>query len=224
MNNKILFTLIIFCCLFFFFCKKETTSRKPIPGFYTNDTVAYVGSYIKIIDTSKNFEYPATYHWTYEGGRPSYRGFYFFDTFQFRIGGPTDIVAFDSIGTYSISLTIRNNEKEETITKKNYIRVIEDPLPAIYVNSSNLPYTDGYVDLIFLDELQTPYECLGSYIYDNKFKIRTPDEYIGKTVNLYCESCGFYDSDILYISDTVSVTLTNKVYINFFFKEYSWWK
>lgn len=83
----------------------------PIASFSSSNTTVLTGGAISYTDSSQN--YPESWSWTFEGGTPS----------SSIEQNPS--VQYNSIGTYSVSLTVTNTAGESTETKTNYITVSE---------------------------------------------------------------------------------------------------
>lgn len=113
------------------------TPGVPDANFAANMTTITVGSSVNFTDLSTGV--PTSWSWTFTGGTPS----------SSTLQNPTGIT-YNTVGTYTVSLTVSNSHGTDTETKVNYINVIaatcdtlNSPLPGtptIYLNTSG-----GYV-------------------------------------------------------------------------------
>jgi PKD repeat protein len=117
MKGLFLFSLIISFSLFLASCDKD---NDPVPVTITADftatqLVVEEGGSIDFTDLSTGD--PTSWTWAFEGGEPAS------STEQ----NPT--VSYSVAGTYEVSLTVTNEDAEDTATKAGYITVDEKPIP-----------------------------------------------------------------------------------------------
>ncbi|HAF30325.1 MAG TPA: hypothetical protein DCG75_14885, partial [Bacteroidales bacterium] len=105
----------------------ENVPQAPVADFSASETTVLVGSSVSFTDASTNS--PISWSWSFTGGTPST------STSQ----NPT--VTYNTVGTYTVSLTATNAQGSDTETKTAYISVV-DELPIEYCTSlgSNFSY------------------------------------------------------------------------------------
>jgi PKD repeat protein len=81
----------------------------PVADFTGTPTIVQVGSSVTFTDQSSNT--PTSWSWSFPGGTPS----------SSTVQNPT--VTYNTVGTYSVTLTVTNSAGNDTITKTNYITV-----------------------------------------------------------------------------------------------------
>lgn len=84
--------------------------------FSVNDTTIIVGGTVSFTDTSYALNPVENYYWEFGSGNPTFS----------TVANP--IVQYDTVGTYSVSLTVSNDDDASTITKNNFIIVEPEPL------------------------------------------------------------------------------------------------
>lgn len=87
--------------------------QAPVADFTANTTNPTVGGSVNFTDTSANA--PTSWSWTFTGGTPAT------STAQ----NPT--VTYNTVGTYSVSLTATNSQGSDSVTKTGYITVSAIP-------------------------------------------------------------------------------------------------
>lgn len=191
-----------------FGCKKdEEKGPKPIADFASDITTVCKYEHVQFIDNSQNT--PNAYEWQFPGGSPDSR----------RYSGPGSgsmseflDIRYDSIGTFPVSLTVRNENGESSITKNNYITVISNPKPIIHGriigNRNGLNITITYLG---------SNESVACEL-DNNAEIYTffsllPEKYLGKTVSMKCA----YSTDeaTIEVTQSVEITVTQETFVDF---------
>lgn len=99
----------------------------PVADFIANTTTVLTGSGVSFTDLSEHT--PMVWSWTFEGGNPS----------SSDIRNPENIV-YDTLGIYSVALTVTNWNGTDAITKTAYITVTDDAIPVVdfEVNQTNV--------------------------------------------------------------------------------------
>jgi len=88
----------------------------PVADFTSNLTTVLTGSSVSFTDLSTNI--PASWHWSFEGGTPAHS----------TEKNPENII-YETPGTYSVTLTVTNQNGSGTVTKTDYITVSHSALP-----------------------------------------------------------------------------------------------
>ncbi|MFO7830240.1 MAG: PKD domain-containing protein [Bacteroidales bacterium] len=88
-------------------CEEEDNSPKP--DFSTDSQVVSEGESISFTDQSSNN--PLSWEWTFEGGTPQ------------SSTSQNPIVEYNQAGTYDVTLTVKNEDGENTLTKTDLITV-----------------------------------------------------------------------------------------------------
>ena len=102
----------------------------PQADFRGSPTTVIVGKSVGFTDISTN--YPTSWEWTFNGGNPS----------TSTLRNPT--VTYNTIGTYNVSLTVKNSKGSNTKTKVDYITVIPyQPAPAADFTASETSIIEG---------------------------------------------------------------------------------
>jgi len=109
-----------------------TPPQAPVANFTASSTNVYVGQAVSFTDTSTNS--PTSWSWSFTGGTPS----------SSTIKNPT--VTYNTVGTYSVSLTATNSAGTDTETKANYITVTTQPLN--YCSSQGNNYSYEYIGTV----------------------------------------------------------------------------
>jgi len=207
-------TYAILCALLIagFGCKKdEEKGPKPIADFSSDITTVYECEYVDFYDLSQNS--PNRYEWHFYGGDPEFRNFS--GTGSDFIVIDDLFVRYDSIGTFPVSLTVRNKNGESTIVKQDYIKVISNPNPIIHckIIGNGIPES---VIITYLNENESV-DCIVNYnsLFINKFYAVLPIKYLDKTVSLKC----VYTTDGTDTKETqsINVNITQNTYLNFNF-------
>lgn len=84
----------------------------PIANFEANPTTVLVGGTVNFTDLSENN--PNSWSWTFQNGDPPTE----------NVQNPTGI-QYNQVGTWNVTLTVSNNEGEDTEVKNSYINVVE---------------------------------------------------------------------------------------------------
>ncbi len=114
-----------------------TAPQPPVAGFTASSTNLYVGQTVDFTDTTTNS--PTSWSWTFAGGTPSA------STAQ----NPT--VTYNTVGTYTVSLTATNLVGSDTLTRTGYITVSEAPL--VYCDSQGTNYSYEYIGNVTVADL-----------------------------------------------------------------------
>lgn len=93
------------------------TPVAPICDFSANSTTITRGQSVSFNDLSQN--YPASWAWTFEGGTPA------------TSTSSAPVIAYNTVGTYAVSLTVTNAAGNDTKTKVAYITVNEISTPPV---------------------------------------------------------------------------------------------
>jgi len=91
---------------------EDVTPQPPVANFSASDTTIEAGDSVSFTDLSTNN--PTSWSWTFTGGTPS----------SSTAQNPT--VTYNTIGTYTVSLTATNSAGSDTETKTAYISVQEN--------------------------------------------------------------------------------------------------
>ena len=102
-------SLIIISFLFLISCKKN--KNELVADFKANYRKINVGEKIKFTDKSRNN--PDTWNWIFNGGQPMIS----------EIQNPE--VVYTTSGIYSVTLTVRNAKDNNSLTKSDYIEVVD---------------------------------------------------------------------------------------------------
>ena len=108
----------------------DNVPQVPVADFTANTTTVLVGNSVSFTDQSTNS--PSSWSWTFNGGTPST------STAQ----NPT--VTYNTVGTYSVSLTATNTEGSDTKTQTGYIEVVNE-LPLEYCTSAGNDFSYEWV-------------------------------------------------------------------------------
>ncbi len=114
-----------------------TPPQPPVADFTGSPTTVNPGGSVSFTDTSSNN--PTSWSWTFEGGTPGS------STSQ----DPT--VTYNTLGTYSVSLTVTNAQGSDTETKTDYISVTDAPLN--YCDSQGNNYSYEYIGNVTVADL-----------------------------------------------------------------------
>ncbi len=125
---------ILFISIFVVSCNKEEEGDPPVAGFTADKTAVTTGESIQFTDTST--ESPTSWSWDFGDGNNS------------SSQNPTH--AYDTEGTYSVSLTATNEYGSDDVTMTDYITVTEAVSEAetliTYLESTSSPYGKYYVN------------------------------------------------------------------------------
>lgn len=99
------------------------TPFAPTAAFTTPVSVIIPGTSINFV--SQSIGIPTTYQWTFEGATPS----------SSTAQNPTNIF-YHTAGSYDVTLTVSNQFGSSTVTLNDYIQVVTNPSPFIFVNVS----------------------------------------------------------------------------------------
>jgi len=102
----------------------------PIPNFLSDRQVIFKGQSINFTDISTNS--PTGWSWTFPGGTPS----------SSNVQNPQGI-AYNSSGQFNVTLQASNSFGNNSITKTNYITVLENPYSCPYTWLSKITATDA---------------------------------------------------------------------------------
>ena len=102
---------------------------RPVANFYASPTSTTVGSYVYFYDNSTNS--PTSWKWTFTGGTPS----------SSTSSSPS--VAYNTPGSYSVKLVVKNAGGSDSITKNGYITITLPPRPVANFYASPTSTTVG---------------------------------------------------------------------------------
>lgn len=102
----------------------SSTPFQPTANFQTTVEEIVPGTSIDFFDLSTGI--PSDWEWTFEGATPSFSN----DT------NPENIL-YHTAGTYDVTLTVTNQFGTSSVTYFDYIQVVTDPIPYIFVTVSN---------------------------------------------------------------------------------------
>lgn len=127
------------------------SSGDPIPAFAGTPTMVIVGNDVTYTDQSAGGGNAITnWTWSFPGGSPSS-----------YVGQNPPVINYSTIGTYDVTLEVTNSQSTQTLTKTNYISVVEAPYgewiaqvsgfstPSVGINhisivDSNVVWATGY--------------------------------------------------------------------------------
>jgi PKD repeat protein len=141
-----------------------TPPQAPVADFVADDTNPHTGQNVAFTDTSINV--PTSWSWTFAGGTPAS------STEQ------NPVVVYNTVGTYTVSLTATNAVGSDTETKIDYITVTDAPL--VYCPSQSSNYSYEYIGNVTVADLVNT--SAGSYYTD--YTAMTAHVTAGDTVNV----------------------------------------
>lgn len=109
--------------------------KPPVADFTAGETAIKVGAIVNFTDLSTNN--PTNWNWSFPGGTPV----------SSTLQNPA--VAYNTAGTYSVTLTAINDAGSDSETKINFITVTEDS-PVLYCEPTNINSGLGYISGIIL--------------------------------------------------------------------------
>jgi PKD repeat protein len=117
----------------------STGGQPPVANFSASATTITVGQSVTFTDQSTNS--PTSWAWTFDGGTPS----------TSNLQNPT--ITYNTVGVFTVSLTVTNAFGSDTETKANYITV--NPPPAPVANFSGSPTTIDEGQSVAFTDLST---------------------------------------------------------------------
>ena len=84
----------------------------PIADFDALSTTIRIGTRVQFVNGSTN---GTTFLWSFEGGTPA------------TSTEVEPLIRYESVGTYDVSLTAINSDGENTLTRENFISVVDPP-------------------------------------------------------------------------------------------------
>jgi uncharacterized repeat protein (TIGR02543 family) len=103
-----------------------TPPAPPVADFTADKTTVEVGNSVQFTDLSTNT--PTSWSWTFNGGTPS------------SSTNQNPLITYNTIGTYTVSLTVSNAVGSDTETKTNYITVQEQVIEYCTSSGNNQSY------------------------------------------------------------------------------------
>ena len=140
-----------------------SVSLPPVATFSANSVTVSLGGTVDFSDLSANS--PSSWYWTFEGGTPSASIF------------ENPSVVYNSAGTYDVTLIVTNAYGSDTLTKSNYISVIEsggcdttsnllaDDTLTIYTFSSAWGFVSGHNEYNYSGFAEKYSGLINGYIY-----------------------------------------------------------
>ncbi len=111
--------------------------QAPVANFVGVPTTVVVGNTVSFTDLSSNN--PTSWSWSFSGGTPS----------TSSAQNPT--ITYNTVGTYSVTLTATNSQGSNPITKTNYITVVQGGGTSACDTLSNFVATDTLTIFSFLN-------------------------------------------------------------------------
>ena len=84
----------------------------PIADFNALSTTIRIGTRVQFVNGSTN---ATSFQWTFPGGTPA-------TSMELE-----PLIRYDAVGTYDVSLTAINSDGENTLTRENFIIVVDPP-------------------------------------------------------------------------------------------------
>ncbi len=125
----------------------------PVADFQADLTLIPVGSSINFSDLSTGE--PTSWEWTFEGGVPS--------TF---IGKVPPAVYYNSSGLYDVQLIVENIDDSDTLTKADYIEVVDYPAGWDYTQTGSSHIISIPASVIFFSTPLTAGDFIGVFYID----------------------------------------------------------
>lgn len=147
---KRILTLSIISLLFIQCSDDETVNLgdKPVADFSIPSTTVEIGSEVTFTDVSSGE--PSLWTWRFAGGNPTYSN------------QQNPVVRYDAGGTFSVTLTVRNEAGADEIVRTDYIEVVAPPIPWLSVYNFNSELVDegnngiaavsNYGDVVYTDD------------------------------------------------------------------------
>ena len=148
--------------------------------FSVSTTNVFVGESVDFTDFSTGN--PTSWNWTFNGGTPS-----------FSINQNPDSIVYNTIGTYTVELTISNGYDVDTETKINYITVFDTVSAEFSTDTNNVIVGDS----VNFTDLSTGNPTFWNWTFDGGTPSSSTDQ---NPVNI------IYDTDGIY---TVELTISN---------------
>jgi PKD repeat protein len=113
----------------------DPVPQAPVADFEGTPTTVIVGNSVVFTDLSSND--PTSWSWSFPGGTPS----------SSSLQNP--VVVYDTEGTYSVTLTVQNNEGSDSYTASDYINVVLDT-PSDYCASQSNSNAEEYISQVVI--------------------------------------------------------------------------
>lgn len=173
--------------VFFAACEEEDNSPKP--DFSANKSIINEGESINFTDLSSNN--PLSWEWTFEGGTPS------------SSTSQNPMIQYNQGGTYDVTLKVKNEDGENTITKSGLITV----------NQIVTFYNNGYAPIYITVGTQE-----GTIYPDDSY---TFTDITSNSVDFYAETYGSTSGgtqigEVLYWDSSVDLTTYNGMNLNIY--------
>lgn len=111
MKAKVVFIAIL-AIIFLMACtEKDDPKPAPVAVFSASKTNIEIGEMINFTDQSQNN--PNSFSWHFIGGTPEYSS------------EQNPNVTYDAVGEYAVTLTVSSDNGQNTVTKQNYIKVVD---------------------------------------------------------------------------------------------------
>lgn len=121
------------------------TPGAPVAQFSADNTTVTVGTDVQFTDQSTNG--PTSWSWTFDGGTPS------------TSTGQNPVVTYNTVGTYTVTLTVSNAQGSDTETGTNYITVQDTG--SSYCESSGNSYNYEWIAGVQVGDLNHSSGALG---------------------------------------------------------------
>jgi len=125
----------------------------PVAEFQADLSLIPVGSSINFSDMSTGE--PTTWNWTFEGGTPS--------TY---VGKIPPQVHYSIAGEYDVKLIVVNAEGSDTLTKTDYIEVVDYPADWDYTQTGTSHIVSVPASVVFLSTMLTAGDFIGAFYID----------------------------------------------------------
>jgi len=157
----------------------DARGKAPAAGFTVENQNLVVGSSVQFTDRSSGS--PSSWSWTFEGGTPSVST------------SKNPLVTYSAVGNYDVTLTVTNENGDQTISKINFIAVT-DPS---YCDAEGASATWNYIKKVSLSDLENS-SAGQNYLYQD-FTSRISNVNLGETYTMSISLNGSWDDDITYV-------------------------
>jgi len=148
-------------------CVQTYLNGTPNADFFADNQSVIVGNSVTFTDMSGDGGDPLTnWQWTFNGGTPSS-----------YTGQNPPAVTYNTIGQYTVELTVTNNTGTDTETKVNYINVTEQPYGQWFVQNNNLSTDSRGITNFSIADISTVW----AVAYDGSGNGNTVQEFIKTT-------------------------------------------
>lgn len=135
MKAKVVF-IAITAIVFLMACtEKDDPKPAPVAAFSASKTEIEIGEAVTFTNQSQND--PNSFSWNFVGGAPEYSS----------EQGPS--VTYNAVGEYAVTLTVSSDNGQNTVTKQNYIKVVDSRVK-IFGQISGVTSTITIMDLSVL--------------------------------------------------------------------------